>query len=111
MKKLLRVGKHKTIRRKIAGTAGRPRLAIFRSNEHIYAQLIDDSQNKTLFSESDLKMQKGVKKEKAYEVGKNIAQRALKSKIKEVVFDRGGFVYHGRVAEVARGARERGLKL
>lgn len=92
------------------GTNLRPRLAVFKSVEHIYAQIIDDNNSKTLMSESDLKV-KGTKKQRAYEVGKKLADKALKLKIKEVVFDRGGFLYHGRVAEVARGAREGGLKV
>jgi len=82
---------------------------VFRSSQFIYAQIIDDSQGKTLLFESDLKL-KGVKKERSFNVGKTIAQKAVKLKISEVVFDRGGFLYHGRIAEVARGAREGGLK-
>lgn len=109
MKQNLRVKKHSKIRRIVVGTSDRPRLSVFRSNQHILAQIIDDSQNKTLIAESDLKL-KGSKKERAFEVGKNLAQQAIKEKIKTVVFDRGGFLYHGRIAEVARGAREGGLE-
>ena len=109
MKRLSRVSRHHTIRKHLAGTTVRPRLAVFRSSQHIYAQIIDDVNSKTLVSESDLKL-KGTKKERAYEVGKAVAQKALKVKIEAVVFDRGGFLYHGRIAEVARGAREGGLK-
>lgn len=108
MNKALRLGKHKKIRRKIIGTKDRPRLSVFRSNQHILAQIIDDSAGKTLVSASDYK-ETGRKLEKAYNVGKMLAQKALKIKIKNVVFDRGGFLYQGRVAELAKGAREGGL--
>ncbi len=112
MYKVLRVRKHKKIRKKIFGTARRPRLSVFRSNKHIYAQIIDDTVNKTLVSASDAKIagNKMNKKQKAYEVGKKLAEKAIKSKIKSVVFDRGGFLYQGRIAELAKGARERGLE-
>ncbi len=105
-----RIKKHDSIRRRINGTSSRPRLAVFRSRERIYAQVIDDSKSVTLVFESDLKISKLPKKERAYQVGKKLAEKALKKKIKEVVFDRGGFLYHGRIAELARGAREGGLK-
>ena len=91
------------------GTSKCPRLAVFRSSQHIYAQIIDDSLSKTLVSASDIK-ETGSKKEKALKVGKNLAEKAIKAKITEVVFDRGGFLYQGRIAELARGAREGGLK-
>lgn len=110
MKNSLRAKKHNKIRRTVIGTENRPRLAVFRSSQHIYAQLIDDSMGKTVAAESDLKIDKGTKKEKAFEVGKKIAEKALKAKVQEVVFDRGGFLYQGRISEVARGAREGGLK-
>jgi large subunit ribosomal protein L18 len=110
MKKLGRVKRHITIRKNISGTDLRPRLAVFRSIKHISAQIIDDGVGKTLLSESDLNIKSGAKKEKAYQVGKILAEKALKLKIKSVVFDRGGFLYHGRVAELARGAREGGLE-
>lgn len=109
MKKESRVKKHKTIRKKILGTAKRPRLSVFRSNQHIYAQIIDDSLAKTLVASSDVGLG-GTKKERAYQVGKNLAEKAKGNKITNVVFDRGGFLYQGRIAEVARGAREGGLK-
>ncbi len=101
------------IRAKISGTAQRPRLAVFRSANHIYAQLIDDDAGVTLASASS--MDKGFQgsggnKEGARKVGQAIAQRAKEKDIQEVVFDRGGFVYHGRVKELAEGAREGGLK-
>lgn len=85
------------------------RLSVFRSSQHIYAQIIDDVKQQTLVFASDQKL-KGMKKEKAYQVGLALAKKAAAKKIKEVVFDRGKFLYHGRVAEVARGAREGGLK-
>lgn len=110
MKKQSRLRKHLSIRRIIKGSSERPRLSVFRSNQHIYAQLIDDTQGKTLAEQSDVKPMKGTKKEKAYEVGKQLAQKASKIKIAEVVFDRGGFLYQGRIAELAKGAREGGLK-
>jgi large subunit ribosomal protein L18 len=101
------------IRAKISGTAQRPRLAVFRSANHIYAQLIDDAAGVTLAAASS--MDKGFEgnggnKEAAHKVGLAIAQRAKEKNIETVVFDRGGFVYHGRVKELAEGAREGGLK-
>ena len=96
-------------RRKVIGTKDRPRLSVFRSNQHIYAQIIDDSAGKTLVSASDVKEQ-GTKLEKAYKLGKDLAKKASKAKIKNVVFDRGGFLYQGRIAQLARGTREGGLK-
>lgn len=110
MKKTLRVKKHSKIRKTIKGTKSQPRLSVFRSGKHIYAQIIDDNQGKTLAYLSDLKIKNGSKKERAYQVGKLLAAAANKQKITAVVFDRGGFIFHGRVAEVARGAREGGLK-
>lgn len=109
MKKISRIRRHKTIRKHLAGTKQSLRLAVFRSTQHIYTQIIDDSEGKTLVFASD-KDETGTKKEKAYKVGKALAQKALKNKITKVVFDRGGFLYHGRIAEVARGAREGGLE-
>ena len=106
---MLRVKRHSKIRKRVVGTSERPRLSVFRSTKHIYAQIVDDKAGKTIISESDLKLSKVVKKEKAYTVGKELAGKAMKKKIKKVVFDRGGFLYHGRVAELARGAREGGL--
>ena len=108
-----RLKRHKRVRAKISGTAERPRLAVYRSNANISAQIIDDVAGVTLVSASPL--------EKAFEglgshqaaaplVGKNIAERAAAKGITEVVFDRGGYLYHGRVSELAEGAREGGLK-
>lgn len=112
-KNMARQKRHKRVRGKISGTAECPRLNVFRSLNHIYAQIIDDVTGKTLVSasstEKDFK-EYGGNKTAAHEVGKKIAERAVKEKITEVVFDRGGFVYHGRVQELAEGAREGGLK-
>lgn len=109
--------RHKRLRQKIKGTADRPRLCVFRSPKHISVQLIDDKKGKTLASVSDRevgrkKPPKGYagKKGKAYIVGQLIAQKAQENKIKEVVFDRGGYKYHGRVKALAEGARKEGLK-
>lgn len=107
----LRRKKHQKIRRYLSGTTKRPRLAVFRSSRYIYAQIIDDTAGKTLVVASDLKLKGKLSKvEKAYEVGKSLAKSALAKGIQEVVFDRGGFLYHGRVARLALGAREGGLK-
>ena len=98
-----------SIRKKVSGTSERPRLAVFRSNKEIYAQLIDDVSNVTLTSASSA-VSKGTKTEQASAVGKLIADNALKAGISSVVFDRGGFLYHGRVKALAESAREGGLK-
>ena len=108
-----RIKRHKRVRGKISGTAERPRLNVFRSNTNIYAQLIDDVNGVTLAAASSLDKEisgNGGNKEAAKEVGKLVAQRAADKGITEVVFDRGGYVYHGRVKELAEGAREGGLK-
>ena len=108
--------RQRRIRMKISGTAERPRLNVFRSLEHIYAQLIDDEAGKTLVSASTLdkglrdELSKKNKKEQAKAVGEAIAERAKDAGIETVVFDRGGFIYHGRVKALAEGAREGGLK-
>ena len=109
-----RLRRHRRVRGKISGTAARPRLDVFRSAKHIYAQLIDDEAGVTLAAASTLDKDfngYGGNIDAATEVGKNIAKKALAKGIEEVVFDRGGFVYHGRVKAVAEGAREGGLKL
>lgn len=98
------------IRRKVSGTAEKPRLAVFKSTKHIYAQLVDDVNGKTLAAASSLKTGKQGNKSMAEEVGKEIAEKAQSLKIDSVVFDRSGYVYHGRVQAVANGAREAGLK-
>lgn len=121
--------RHKRARARVHGTKNRPRLSVFRSNKHIYAQLIDDEKGETLVSASDLEIpDKKIKvsqkkfKEKfrppkqasktfaAYKVGKILAQKAKKKKISKVVFDRSGYKYHGRVKALAEGAREGGLE-
>lgn len=98
------------IRRKVSGTSEKPRLCVFKSTKHIYAQLVDDVTGKTLASASSLKADKAGNKESAESVGKEIAEKAKNLKIEGVVFDRSGYVYHGRVQAVANGAREAGLK-
>ena len=100
------------VRKKIFGTAERPRLNVFRSGKHIYAQMIDDSQSVTIdsFSSLNIKSEKASAMEKAKKVGENLAQKALDKKLSEVVFDRGGFLYHGRIKALAEGARGKGLK-
>ncbi len=102
------------IRAKVTGTAAKPRLSVFRSNKDIYAQLIDDATGTTLAAansrQKDIAAQKGTKSEKAALVGKAIAQKAQSLGIEACTFDRGGYLYHGRVKSVADGAREAGLK-
>lgn len=113
IKKQRRDRRHKRVRAKIVGTAKVPRLCVFRSLKHIYAQIIDDEKGKTLVSASDqeLKQNKELKKnQKAEELGILIAKKALAKKIEKVVFDRGGYKYHGRVKALAEGARQGGLK-
>jgi len=95
---------------RLTGTAKRPRLSVFKSANHIYAQLVDDEKGKVLLSVSDLKIKKGKKADRALEIGKTIAKEAAGKKIESVVFDRGGFVFHGRIKAVADGARQGGLK-
>jgi large subunit ribosomal protein L18 len=112
-----RIRRHARVRKKVAGTAERPRLAVYRSNRHIYAQLIDDRAAATLASASDAEIGTGAddgargKTRRAKEVGKLIADRAKSAGIERVVFDRGGRRFHGRVAAVAEGAREGGLQI
>lgn len=105
--------RHMRIRNKISGTTERPRLNVFRSSKNIYAQIIDDSKGLTLVSASSLDKDfnmSGGNKEAAKKVGKMIAKKAIEKDVKEVVFDRGGYIFHGRVKELAQGAREGGLK-
>jgi len=112
-KRQAKIRRRKSIRKKIAGSAASPRLAVFRSNKHIYAQLIDDLKGETLAAASSKKKgfsAEGDKTKRAYEVGKLIATRAQEKQVTEVVFDRGGNLYHGRVKALADGAREGGLK-
>lgn len=127
LKQKKRYRRHLRVRAKIKGIARRPRLCVFRSNKHTYAQLINDKEGKTLLSVSDLNLKKFKIKTKqktdrekniqksgkvilAFEVGRLIAKLALEKKIEKVVFDRGGYRYHGRVKALAEGAREEGLK-
>ena len=108
-----RLSRHKRVRKGISGTAERPRLCVFRSSKNIYAQIIDDVAGNTLVSASSLEAGfegNGGNKEAAKNVGIAVAKKALDKGITEVVFDRGGYVYHGRVKELADGAREGGLK-
>ena len=108
-----RLKRHKRVRAKISGTAARPRLAVYRSNANISAQISDDVAGTTLVSASTYGASfegNGGNKAAAREVGKMIAEKAIAQGITEVVFDRGGYVYHGRVSELADGAREGGLK-
>ena len=108
-----RLKRHRRVRAKISGTAERPRLAVYRSNANISAQIIDDVKGVTLVSASTFGSGftgNGGNKAAAREIGKTIAQKAIAQGITEVVFDRGGYLYHGRVSELAEGAREGGLK-
>ena len=110
-----RLKRHKRVRAKLSGTVARPRLDVFRSNTHIYAQVIDDVSGRTLAAagsnEKDFGMDaNGSNKEGAFKVGQMIAERALKAGVENVVFDRGGYLFHGRVKALADGAREGGLK-
>ena len=109
-----RLRRHKRVRKNISGTASRPRLNVYRSLKNIYAQILDDDKGVTLVSASSLdaslKGKNGGNKEAAREVGKLVAEKAIEKGIKAVVFDRGGYIYHGRVQELAEGAREGGLE-
>jgi len=111
-----RLQRHKRVRKKVSGTTARPRLCVFRSAKNIYAQIIDDTNRVTLVSASSLDADvKGAvnysgNKEAAKKVGEAVAKKAIEKGITEVVFDRGGYIYHGRVQELAEGAREAGLK-
>ncbi len=112
----LRKNRHERVRQKVYGTPERPRLNVYRSNNHIYAQIIDDTVGQTLVSASTLdkelkeKLSSTHDKEAAKLVGELVGKRALDKDIVEVVFDRGGYIYHGRIKELAEGAREAGLK-
>ena len=108
-----RIKRHKRVRAKISGTPERPRLTVFRSATNIYAQIIDDVNGVTLVSASSLEKDfnvEGTKSDAAKQVGMNVAERAKAKGIENVVFDRGGYVYHGRVKALAEGAREGGLQ-
>jgi large subunit ribosomal protein L18 len=114
-KRSARARRHLRVRRKISGTAARPRLAVYRSNRHIYVQLVDDASSRTIASASDREVggsgAKGDKKVVAKAVGALIADRAKQAGVQSAVFDRGGRLYHGRIAALADGARERGLAI
>ncbi len=105
-----RVRRHLRVRRRISGTAERPRLVVFRSLKHIYAQLVDDVAGRTLMTVSSSAVTEGKKSERSVQVGKSIAEKAKAAGITRVVFDRAGYKYHGRVKAVAEGAREGGLE-
>ncbi len=107
-----RLRRHERVRTKVSGTAERPRLNVFRSNAHIHVQIIDDTTGTTLVSANsvEMKLENGGNIAAATAVGSEVAKRALAKGITEVVFDRGGYIYHGRVKAVAEAAREAGLK-
>ena len=107
-----RLRRHRRVRGKISGTAERPRLVVFRSNKGIFAQLVDDDAGRTLASASWLQLRptKGTKTDQAAEVGKALAAAAKKAGVENCVFDRAGYLYHGRVKALAEGAREGGLQ-
>jgi len=115
-RKVAREKRHMRIRRRMTGSPDRPRLCIYRSNKHIYAQIVDDTQAHTLVAASSLdteltdKLKKTWNKDSAEAVGELVAKRAIKKGIQSVVFDRGGYIYHGRVAAVAEAARKSGLE-
>jgi large subunit ribosomal protein L18 len=113
LKNQVKARRHQRVRMKVSGTAARPRLSVYRSLEHIYAQLIDDSSGKTLVSakDSEIKEKLKTKTDKSLAVGKLVAEKALAQNIKEAVFDKGVCKFHGRVKAVAEGAREQGLKI
>ncbi|MAG44881.1 50S ribosomal protein L18 [bacterium] len=110
IKQKKRIRRHQKVRAKIKGTVKRPRLSIFRSNKAIFAQLINDEKGLTLVSVHSREVKKDKPVIMAHELGKLVAERAINLKIKKVVFDRGGYKYHGRVKAVASGARDGGLK-
>ena len=101
--------RHRRVRKKVRGAPERPRLAVFRSNKHIYAQVIDDEAGRTLVSARSAEADGGTKSEVAAAVGTTVAKRALQGGVKSVVFDRGGYKYHGRVKALADAARKEGL--
>jgi large subunit ribosomal protein L18 len=109
-KTLKRKRRHAKVRAKISGTSEKPRLSVFRSNKSIYAQIINDETGETLVSATDVKESKGTKIEKAAKIGKLIAESAKAKKITKVVFDRGGYLFAGRVKALAEAAREAGLE-
>jgi large subunit ribosomal protein L18 len=111
LKRGARIRRHRRVRKKLGGTPERPRLAVYRSNRHIYVQLVDDQGARTLAAASDFGIPEGGKGDRAKKVGQAIAERARALGVDRVVFDRGGRLYHGRVKAVAEGAREGGLEI
>ncbi len=111
LKRRARLRRHRRVRKSVLGTQERPRLAVYRSNRHIYAQLVDDLAARTVAAASDVGTGQGDKTARAKEVGKVIAERARAAGVERAVFDRGGRLYHGRVRAVAEGAREAGLQI
>lgn len=111
-KQLKRKMRHNRVRAKIKGTAERPRLSVFKSNYHLYTQIINDSEGKTFIAVSDkeIKAKNKTRKALAYEIGKLTAKKAVEKGILNVIFDRSGYKFHGIVSELAKGAREGGLK-
>ena len=106
----MRQRRHLRVRKKVAGTPERPRLVVYRSLKHIYAQIVDDVARRTMFTVSDSGIAEGKKTDKSAEVGRQLAAKAKAAGITQVVFDRAGYKYHGRVKAVADGAREGGLE-
>lgn len=102
--------RHYRLRKRLSGDSKKPRVSVFKSGQHIYAQIINDVKGVTLVADDDLTIKDGTKKDKAMKVGESLAKKALKKKIEGVVFDRSGFKYHGRVAALAEGLRKGGLK-
>jgi large subunit ribosomal protein L18 len=111
VKRASRLKRHLRVRKKVTGTAERPRLAVYRSNRHIYAQLVDDLAARTLAAASDTSNGGGDKTARAKKVGQALAEKARAAGVERAVFDRGGRLYHGRVKALAEGAREGGLKI
>jgi large subunit ribosomal protein L18 len=113
-KREARLRRRRRVRKRVSGTPARPRLAVYRSNRHIYTQLVDDLSGRTLAAASSLDSEaeaSGGKVQRARAVGALIARRGKEAGIEEAVFDRGGFLFHGRVREIAEGAREGGLRI
>lgn len=112
IKREKKIRRHQRVRAKISGSLERPRLSVYKSNKHIYAQLINDRKGETLVEANDSELKKDSKEEKSvdYQVGKLLAEKALKKNIKKVVFDRGGYKYHGRIKALAQGAKDGGLE-
>jgi len=109
-RRITRARRHERVRKRLSGTGERPRLSVFRSLSHIYAQIVDDRSGRTLAAASDLEVKGGKKSERASQVGRAIAERAKAAGIGTVVFDRGGYRYHGRVKALADAARATGLR-